>query len=93
MEEDERRFLERMLDTLGPSLARNMRETPTDDLVADDDRLTERGRLWVHGYLTGRLSMLRAGATGNPNLSAGDLSEIEDLVDGREAGIAAELYA
>jgi hypothetical protein len=92
MRDHERRFLEEMIDTLAVSIASGMRGESSDRLVDSQHRLTESGRYWVHGYLVGRLTMLKSWTTGNPNLSDDDIREVTELVEGHEASIAAELY-
>lgn len=92
MEEYEREFLEAVVENLAASIASGMRSTTDEDLFEDDANLTAAGRMWAQGYLTGRLSIVRAGSTGNPNLSASDLEEVAALIDDNEASIAAQLY-
>ena len=94
MREFERQFAEAVVETLSTSIANNVREAgEVSTLVADDQQLTDEGRMYVRGYLTGRLTMVRAGAVGNPNLSVEDLEEIAGIVDEHEGAIAAALYA
>jgi hypothetical protein len=94
MESYERQFAEAVVDDLSTSIANNVREAiDVDALVEDEQNLTTEGRMYVRGYVVGRLTMLRAGAVGNPNLSAGDLERITEIVDRNESGIAAALYA
>ncbi|WP_313691991.1 hypothetical protein [Halorarum halobium] len=94
MEAYERAYLEAIAENLAASIAMGMRDGSADvELVESEDRLTTAGELWVRGYLTGRLSMFRAGTNGNPNLSAADLTEIAAFVEDHQAGFAAELYS
>lgn len=94
MREFERQFVEMVVENLSTSIANSVRETyDVETLVDDDERLTAAGRLYVLGYLTGRLTMVRAGAIGNPNLSAEDLEALGEVVDDHESSIAAALYA
>jgi hypothetical protein len=92
MDPHERLFLEEMIETLAVSIASGMRSEPNERLVESRDQLTECGRFWVHGYLIGRLTMLKSWTSGNPNLSQDDVEQVIELVDGHEASIAAELY-
>ena len=94
MEPYETEYLEAVVDNLAASVANGMREGTTgEELVESEDRLTASGRLWVNGYLTSRLSALRAGAHGNPNLSREDLEYVSSFVDEHQAQFAAELYS
>lgn len=94
MREFERQFTESVVENLSTSIANNVREAmDVEDLVDDEQHLTDKGRMYVRGYVTGRLTMLRAGAVGNPNLSAEDIEGIAEIVDENEGGIAAALYA
>lgn len=94
MESYEEAYLEAVIDNLAASIANAMRDgTAADDLVESEDRLTDSGRLWVDGFLTGRLTMLRSGAVGNPNLSESDRRRVSALVERRESAVAAELYS
>lgn len=94
MRDFEREFTEAVVENLSTSIANNVREAmDVEDLVDDERRLTETGRMYVRGYVTGRLTMLRAGAVGNPNLSAADIREVAEVVDEKEGSIAAALYA
>ncbi len=92
MEEYEREFLRAVAGNLAANIASSMRTSVDEDLFEDESTLTPAGRLWAQGYLTGRLSVVRSGATGNPNLSADDLGAVADLIERREADIAAQLY-
>ena len=92
MEAYERDYLDDVANNLAASIASGMRTVTEDRLFEDETSLTASGRLWAQGYLTGRLSMLRSGSTGNPNLSADDLEQLADLVERNEAEIAAQLY-
>ena len=93
MEEYEREFLEAVTGNLTANIASGMRTTVEADLFEDETTLTTAGRLWAQGYLTGRLSVVRSGTTGNPNLSSGDLDAVAEVIDRHEADIAAQLYA
>ena len=94
MEAYERAYLDAIADNLAASVASAMRDGADDvDLVESEDLLTASGRLWVHGYLTSRLSTFRAGSRGNPNLSREDLELIAAFVDERQGAFAAELYS
>lgn len=94
MEPYEREYLEEIADNLSASIASGMRDDTADvELIESEDRLTAYGQLWVRGYLTSRLSIFRAGAHGNPNLSQDDIEHIAEFVDERQAGFAAELYS
>lgn len=93
METYEREFVEAVAENLGASIANGMRDAEDRDLLADERRLTEAGQQWVHGYLTGRLAMLRSGATGNPNLTVDDVEQVATIADRKEGDIAAQLYA
>jgi hypothetical protein len=92
MEEYERKFLQAVAGNLAASIATGMRSTADEDLFEDETTLTPAGRMWARGYLTGRLSVVRSGATGNPNLSADDLEAVAALIDQNESDIAAQLY-
>ena len=92
MEEYERAYLEAVTDNLAASIASGMRSVTDESLFEDEEHLTPSGRLWAQGYLTGRLSLLRSGSTGNPNLSSDDLEEVVALVEANQASIAAQLY-
>lgn len=94
MREFERQFAEAVVDNLSTSIANSVREAgEVETLVEGEEQLSSAGRMYVRGYVTGRLTMLRAGVVGNPNLSATDLEQVADLVDEREGAIAAALYA
>lgn len=94
MEPYEQAYLEAVIENLAASIANCMRDGVVDaEMVATQDHLTNHGRLWVCGYMTSRLSMIRAGRLGNPNLTADDLDAVTDLVTRHESIIAAELYA
>lgn len=93
MHEYERQFTEAVAENLAASIANEVRDGDVSRLVDSEEALTEKGRLYVRGYLVGRLSMLRAGAVGNPNLSADDTAAVAEILDEHEARIAAELYA
>jgi|GEM_PF-2985911 len=92
MEQYEREFLEAVAANLAASIASGMRSTTDEDLFEDETTLTVAGRMWARGYLTGRLSIVRSGTTGNPNLSADDLEAVAALIDQNESDIAAQLY-
>jgi hypothetical protein len=92
VEEYEREFLEDVIANMSASIANAMREYE-DRFVESDDRLTSQGRMYVQGYLTGQLSMLRGGSAGNTNLSVDDIEGIQSVVESNEAGIVAQLYA
>lgn len=92
MEEYEREFLQAVAGNLSASIATSMRSTADQDLFEDETTLTTAGQMWATGYLTGRLSIVRSGATGNPNLSSDDLEEVVALIDENESDIAAQLY-
>lgn len=92
MEEYEREFLRAVAGNLAASIATGMRSTTDEDLFEDETTLTTAGRMWARGYLTGRLSIVRSGTTGNPNLSSEDLEEVAALIDQNESDIAAQLY-
>lgn len=94
MRDFEREFAETVIDNLSTSIANSVREAnDIESLVDDENQLTPIGRMYVLGYLTGRLTMVRAGAIGNPNLSVEDLETLAAIVDDHESGIAAALYA
>lgn len=94
MREFERQFAETVIENLSTSIANSVREAnDIESLVDGDNELSAIGRMYVLGYLTGRLTMVRAGAIGNPNLSVDDLETLADIVDDHESGIAAALYA
>lgn len=94
MEEYEVAYLEAVVDNLSASIASSMRDGVDDEpMVESDDQLTRAGRMWLRGYLTGRLAVHRAGVVGNPNLNESDLQRVSELADGREAAVAAELYS
>ncbi|MFD1589483.1 hypothetical protein ACFR9U_21105 [Halorientalis brevis] len=94
MESYEQAYLEMIVENMAASMANCMRDGVVDfEMVAGPDHLTDRGRLWVCGYMTSRLSMIRAGTHGNPNLSTADLTRLKDLVEQHESAIAAELYS
>ena len=88
----ERQFVRDVIDNLPASIAGGMREGG-DEFVESGEALTPLGVAYVRGYLTGRLSMLRGGTIGNPNLSEGDIEEIVSIVEENEAAVAAELYS
>lgn len=92
MEEYERAYLEAVADNLAASIASGMRSVTDEPLFEDEESLTAGGRLWAQGYLTGRLSVLRSGSTGNPNLSNDDLDQVASVVERNQASIAAQLY-
>lgn len=94
MREYEREYTETVVENLSTSIANSVRESgDIGDLVDDEEQLTAEGRMYVRGYITGRLMMIRAGAIGNPNLSADDLEEIAVIVEDNESAIAAALYS
>ena len=93
MDEHEREFMRRTLRSLAPSMAIQLRHGVADVRVIEDgDRLTAAGRMWVRGYLAGRLSTLRAETTGRRTLSCEDLEDIAALVERSEKQIVAEIY-
>ncbi|MFB6129883.1 MAG: hypothetical protein ABEJ28_03570 [Salinigranum sp.] len=92
MEEYERQFMADVIESLSVSIASGMRECE-EEFVESKEGLTDHGRLYVRGYLTARLSMLRSAAVGNPNLTADDVDQITSLVEDNEAKIAAQLYS
>ena len=94
MEPYEEAYLEEIVENLTSSMANCLRNENSDvDLLRDSRRLSPGGRLWVCGFVTSRLSMLRSSTGGNPNLTAADLSHVEDLVGRHEAAIASDLYS
>lgn len=94
MESYEQAYLEAIIENLAASIANCMRDGVVDaEMVETQGNLTTHGRLWVCGYMTSRLSMIRAGRLGNPNLTADDLDAVTALVAQHESTIAAELYA
>ncbi|WP_335999513.1 hypothetical protein [Halorientalis halophila] len=94
MEPYEEAYLEAILENLGTSMAHCMRDgEPGVELVESESELTNSGRLWVCGYVTSRLSTMRAGAGGNPNLTVTDLDRVEAVVDRHESTIAGHLYS
>jgi len=92
MEQYEREFLEAVAGNLAASIASGMRSTSEADLFEDETTLTPAGRMWAEGYLIGRLSLVRSGTTGNPNLSADDVEAVASLIEQSESDIAAQLY-
>jgi hypothetical protein len=94
MEDFERAFIDAVIQNVPASIASNLRELlDQGTFVESEDRLTPRGRMFVFGYVTGQLTLVRAATTGNPNLSATDISEVRDCIDAHENHIAAALYA
>jgi hypothetical protein len=94
MEPYEEAYLEAILENLATSIAQCLRDGGVDvELAESRDRLTDGGRLWVCGYVTSRLSMLRAGEGGNPNLSADDLERVHEVVDRHQSAIACQLHS
>ncbi|AQL41767.1 hypothetical protein BV210_03110 [Halorientalis sp. IM1011] len=94
MEPYEEEYLEAILENLSTSMAQCMRDGGVDaELVESRDRLTTSGRLWVCGYVTSRLSMVRAGEVGNPNLSVRDLEHVHEVVERHESAIACQLHS
>lgn len=93
MEEYERAFLEAVMENLSASIASGMAEERAHRLYDDETTLTDQGEMWVQGYLTGRLGMLRGGSLGNPNLSPEDADEVAGIVERNESRVAAQLYA
>ncbi|RXK46240.1 hypothetical protein [Halorientalis pallida] len=93
MEAYEEAYVEAIIENLGARMATCMREDAETEMVRDRARLTDGGRLWACGYVTSRLSMLRADAADTPNLSAADHHRIRDLVDRHESTIASELHS
>lgn len=90
----ERQFTEAIVQDLAASIAGDLRETAdVAELVTADQQLTSKGRLFVRGFVLGRLSMVRAGVVGNPNLSTEDLEAVESTIEENESAIAAELHA
>lgn len=88
----ERQFVRDVIDNLSASVAGGMREGD-GEFVESGETLTPQGLAYVRGYLTGRLSMLRGGSIGNPNLSEEDVEELTAIVEENEAAVAAELYS
>lgn len=94
MRDHERQFTEAIVREQAASIAGDLREAgDVSELVVDDRRLTDKGRLYVRGFVVGRLSMVRAGVIGNPNLSTADLDAVRSAIEENEAAIAAELHA
>ena len=94
MDDYEREFVERALQNLAPSIALALRDgVPDETVLTDRDSLSPAGCLWVHGYLTCRLSSLRADTEGQPTPSADDLQELHELVEEEQGRVAAELYS
>ena len=94
MEPYEEEYLEAILENLSTSMAQCMREGDAGvELVRNRSQLTDSGRLWVCGYVTSRLSMMRAGEVGNPNLSPEDLDRVHEVVARHESAIAEQLYS
>jgi hypothetical protein len=90
----ERKYLEQILEHRSASIANGLRDgLPDDEAIDGKEQLSASGRNWVRGYLTCRLSMVRGSSTGNPNLSNADFERVNELVDGGEKQIAAELYS
>lgn len=94
MEPYEEEYLEAILENLSTSMAQCMRDGGVDvELVESQDQLTDSGRIWVCGYVTSRLSMVRAGKVGNPNLTVEDLDHVHEVVDRHESTIACQLHS
>ena len=93
MEEYERAFLDTVMKNMAASIASGMHEETADRLYDDETTLTDQGRMWAQGYLTGSLAMLRGASRGNPNLSPDDAEEVAEIVRRDEGRIASQLYA
>ncbi|SEN91066.1 hypothetical protein SAMN05216388_100630 [Halorientalis persicus] len=94
MEQYEEAYLEAILENLSTSMAQCLREgDPGVELVRNRSQLTDSGRFWVCDYVTSRLSMVRVGEGGNPNLTADDLDRVREVVGRHESAIAEQLYS
>lgn len=94
MKEYERAFLEDALAHLSASMANALREGfDTETVLANQNQLSEQGKIWVEGYLLGHLGMIRGCSVGNPNVSADDVTDVEALIDEHEGKIAGEVYS
>lgn len=99
MQSYERAFIDEVIQNLAASIASHLREGLdaesffVDDEGLTDEGLTDEGWMFVYGYVTSRLTVLRASTTSNPNLTVEDMEEVRSCIDEHEANIAAELYA
>ncbi|WP_440007186.1 hypothetical protein [Halomicrococcus sp. SG-WS-1] len=94
MKDHERKFLEDTLAHHSASIANELREGfGTEEIIEDRNTLTDNGGMWVRGYLTGWLTLIRGCSTGNPNISPDDIAEIGTLVDEHGGRIAGEVYS
>lgn len=94
MKSYERQFVDAVIQNLAVSIASNLRDAlETESFVEGEENLTPRGWMYVYGYVTSRLTLLRAATSDNPNLTVDDLEQVRSCIDDHEANIAAELYA